>query len=164
MRGQGAVQVKFVTRSGTQRVHGQRLLLLTRNDRCNANTWFNNRNGVAKAKLRQNQGGCRAGGPIVIPRLFDGHNKAFFFGNFEAVASTPSDTTRNRIVLNTDAQSGNLRYPVSRAVPRPSTCCSSRRRTVRPAAAGSDDAADACPTSAAATGRAGTLARRSIRT
>ena len=106
--GQGAVQVKFVTRSGTNAFTGSGYFY-KRNDSFNANTWFNNRNGVAKAKLRQNQIGGRAGGPIVIPGLFDGHNKAFFFGNFEQV-STPSDTTRQRTMLNAAAAAGNFTY------------------------------------------------------
>ncbi len=106
--GQGAVQVKFVTRSGTNAFTGSGYFY-NRNDRFNANTWFNNRNGVNKAKLRQNQIGGRVGGPIVIPGLFDGHNKAFFFGNFEQV-STPSDTTRQRTMLNAAAAAGNFTY------------------------------------------------------
>lgn len=107
--GQGAVQVKFVTRSGGNTFTGSAYHYY-RNDKLNANTWFNNRNGVAKAKLLQNQGGFRAGGPIVIPKVVDGHNKAFFFVNYEE-SRQPSDTTRNRTVLNTDAQLGIFRYP-----------------------------------------------------
>src|SRR5207248_11323124 len=51
----------------------------------------------------------RAGGPIVFPG-FDGHNKAFFFVNYEEVHQ-PSDVTRNnRTVLNPSAQAGNYSY------------------------------------------------------
>ena len=107
--GQGAVQVKFVTRSGTNHLDGSGYYYY-RSDKLNANTWFNNRNGVDKAKLLQKQGGIRAGGPIVLPGLFDGHNKAFFFFNYEQVTQ-PSDTTRNnRIILNTAAMSGDYSY------------------------------------------------------
>ena len=107
--GQGAVQVKFVTRSGTNNFTGSGYYY-ARRDRFNANTWFNNRNGVAKAKLKQDQGGFRAGGPIFIPGLVDGHNKAFFFVNYEELHQ-PSDVTRNnRTVLNTSAQAGNYCY------------------------------------------------------
>ena len=107
--GQGAVQVKFVTRSGTNTFTGSGYYF-GRRDWLNANTWFNNRDGVKKAKLRQNQSGFRAGGPIVIPGLFDGHNKAFFFFNYEELRQ-PSDVTRsNRNVLSTGAQAGNYCY------------------------------------------------------
>ena len=126
--GQGAVQVKFVTRSGTNNFTGSGYYYY-RSDKLNANTWFNNRNGVAKAKLKQNQIGGRVGGPIVIPGLFDGHNKAFFFVNYEEFRQ-PSDTTRNRTMLNPAAAAGNFTYgsdddqPAGaggRATARPST-------------------------------------------
>src|SRR3954469_10748772 len=107
--GQGAVQVKFVTRSGTNNFTGSGYYF-GRRDWLNANTWFNNRDGVSKAKLRQNQTGFRAGGPIVIPGLFDGHNKAFFFANYEELRQ-PNDVTRNnRNVLSPAAQAGNYCY------------------------------------------------------
>jgi hypothetical protein len=106
--GSGAVQVKFVTRSGTNAFTGSGYYYY-RSDRLNANTWFNNRNGVAKAKLKQNQMGTRAGGPIMIPGLFDGRGKAFFFANYEEVRQ-PSDTTRNRTMLNAAATAGNFNY------------------------------------------------------
>jgi hypothetical protein len=106
--GSGAVQVKFVTRSGTNAFAGSGYYYY-RSDRLNANTWFNNRNGVAKATLKQNQMGTRAGGPIMIPGLFDGRGKAFFFFNYEEVRQ-PSQTTRNRTMLNTGATAGNFTY------------------------------------------------------
>src|SRR4051812_28711016 len=105
--GGGAVQIKFVTRSGTNDFTGSGYEYY-RSDRLNANTWFNNRNGVAKAKLKQNQFGFRAGGPIMLPG-FDGRNKAFFFVNYEELRQ-PSDTTRNRTILNPSAQAGNFCY------------------------------------------------------
>ena len=100
------MQIKFVTRSGTNTFTGSGYDYY-RSDKLNANTWFNNRNGVAKPKLKQNQSGVRVGGPIVIPGLFDGHNKAFFFVNYEELRQ-PSDTTRNRTVLNPAAAGGQL--------------------------------------------------------
>jgi hypothetical protein len=106
--GQGAVQVKFVTRSGTNQFTGSGYYF-GRRDWLNANTWFNNRDGVAKAKLRQNQSGFRAGGPIVLPG-FDGHNKAFFFFNYEELRQPNEVTRNNRNVLSAAAQAGNYCY------------------------------------------------------
>jgi len=107
--GQGAAQVKFVTRSGTNSFTGSGYYF-GRRDWLNANTWFNNRDGVPKAKLRQNQTGFRAGGPIFIPGVYDGHNKAFFFFNYEELRQ-PNDVTRNnRNVLTPAAQAGNYCY------------------------------------------------------
>ena len=106
--GNGAIQIKFVTRSGTNNFTGSGYEYY-RSDKLNANTWFNNRQTVAKPKLKQNQTGIRAGGPIVIPGLMDGHNKAFFFFNYEELRQ-PSDTTRNRTILNAAAQNGTFCY------------------------------------------------------
>src|SRR5688572_8200850 len=106
--GQGAVQVKFVTRSGTNTFTGSGYYF-GRRDWLNANTWFNNRDGVKKAKLRQNQGGFRAGGPIVLPG-FDGRNKAFFFFNYEELRQPNEVTRNNRNVLSPAAQAGSYCY------------------------------------------------------
>ncbi len=104
----GAAQIKFVTRSGSNNFTGSAYEYY-RGDKYNANTWFNNARGVAKVPLKQNQTGFRVGGPIVIPSLFDGHNKAFFFVNYEEFHA-PSAQTRTRTVLNQSAQSGNYCY------------------------------------------------------
>ena len=112
--GQGAVQIKFVTRSGTNQFTGSAYHYY-RNDALNANTWFNNRDGLDKPALLQHQAGFRLGGPIVIPKLFDGHNKAFFFVNYEEFHQ-PSDITRNRTILNPDAQQGVFRYETASSV------------------------------------------------
>ncbi len=106
--GQGAVQIKFVTRAGTNQYTGSGYHYY-RNDALNANTWFNNRDGVEKGALLQNQVGARFGGPVVIPGLFNGRNKAFFFVNYEEFRQ-PSDTTRTRTLLNPDAQKGIFSY------------------------------------------------------
>ncbi|HEX6973200.1 MAG TPA: TonB-dependent receptor [Vicinamibacterales bacterium] len=105
--GQGAVQIKFVTRSGTNQYTGSAYHYY-RNDALNANTWFNNRSGVEKADLLQNQFGARFGGPLIIPGVL-ARGKAFFFGNYEELRQ-PSDTTRNRGLLTPSAIAGNYSY------------------------------------------------------
>ena len=105
--GQGAVQVKFVTRGGTNNYTGSGYWYY-RSDKLNANTWFNNRAGTPKASLKQNQVGARFGGPLIIPGLVD-RGKAFFFGNYEELQQ-PSDTTRNRQLMKPAAQQGNFTY------------------------------------------------------
>ena len=63
----------------------------------------------------------------MIPGLFDGHNKAFFFVNYEELRQ-PSDVTRNnRTVLNPAAQARQLLLPGGAA----STCSRWRRPTGR---------------------------------
>ena len=103
----GAAQIKFVTRSGSNSFTGSGYEYF-RSDKLNANTWFNNAKGVAKVPLKQNQTGFRVGGPIVVPG-FDGHNKAFFFANYEE-SHSPSALTRTRTTLSPSAQAGNYCY------------------------------------------------------
>ena len=105
--GQGAVQIKFSTRSGSNTYTGSGYHYF-RSDKLNANTWFSNRAGTAKAKLKQNQTGARFGGPLIIPGLLD-RGKAFFFGNYEEL-SQPSQTTRTRVLLTPAAQAGTYTY------------------------------------------------------
>ena len=55
------------------------------------------------------QYGGRVGGPIIIPGLYDGRNKAFFFFNMEHQYQ-PSEATRTRTILNPQAQQGVFAY------------------------------------------------------
>lgn len=73
-----------VTRSGTNDVHGS-LYEFFRNDKLNANDFFANRSGTKRAPFRFNQFGGTFGGPVYIPKLYDGRNKTFFFTNVELV-------------------------------------------------------------------------------
>jgi hypothetical protein len=114
--GQGAVNIRFVTRSGSNRLNGSSYFYL-RHDALNANTWFNNRDlapdpetGKApKTALRQYQPGARVGGPIVIPGLFDGLDKAFFLVNYEETRS-PSNGTLQRTIMSPASESGRFLY------------------------------------------------------
>jgi hypothetical protein len=113
--GQGAAQISFTTRRGTNRFTGS-VYEYFRRDWLNANTWFNNRdlppgpNGKApQAKLKFDNYGIRMGGPIRIPGLFNGKDRAFFFFNLEE-SRQPADVTRNRIILSPSAQQGVFQY------------------------------------------------------
>jgi len=72
----GGAYVNITSRSGTNEYHGQ-LYEFLRNDKLNANTFFNNRGGVARAPFRYNQFGGAAGGPAI-------KNKLFWFFNWES--------------------------------------------------------------------------------
>jgi hypothetical protein len=106
---QGAVQIKFVTKSGTNNWDGT-VYEYFRHDALNANTWFNNRDlppdpatGKApKAQLRNYQQGIAQGGPIV-------KNKAFFFFNYEE-SRQPASNTLQRTVLTPAAAAGVFSY------------------------------------------------------
>jgi hypothetical protein len=109
--GHGAVGINFVTRSGTNQFLGSAYEYY-RAPQLNTNAWFNERNGLPKNDVKLNQYGFRQGGPISIPGLFDGHNKAFFFVNYEELR-LPNNFSRTRTVLHPRAQEGWFRYTVT---------------------------------------------------
>src|SRR5204862_5980006 len=82
--GSGAVTMAFTTRSGSNRFTGSAYEYY-RNPDFNTNYVFNEINHQGKNDVKLNQFGARFGGPIVIPGLYDGHNKAFFFVHYEQI-------------------------------------------------------------------------------
>src|SRR5262249_15656009 len=70
------------TRSGTNQYHGAVYWFL-RNDNLNANSFFNNRVGSKKSEFKQNTYGASFGGPIRIPKFYNGRDKTHYFFNFE---------------------------------------------------------------------------------
>lgn len=77
----GAV-INAVVKSGTNQVRGDVFEYL-RNEAFNANDYFSNLNGLARPEYRQNQFGGTIGGPVYIPKLYDGRNKTFFFFDYQ---------------------------------------------------------------------------------
>ena len=73
-----------VTKGGTNDLHFSAYEFL-RNDKLNANDFFANRSGTNRAPFRFNQFGGSIGGPVVIPKLYNGKNRTFFFFNTEIV-------------------------------------------------------------------------------
>ncbi len=79
--------ISVVTKSGTNTVHGSAYDYV-RNDDFNANNFFNNLYGVPRSILKRHQFGGALGGPIEIPHLFNGKDKAFFFVNYQGQRQT----------------------------------------------------------------------------
>jgi hypothetical protein len=85
----------FTTKSGTNQFHGTAYDIL-QNEDLNANSWFNNafaaqcapgdtgcRDQYAPAPDKKNDYGVNLGGPVLIPKLYNGRNRSFFFFNWE---------------------------------------------------------------------------------
>jgi hypothetical protein len=106
--GGGAVQIKFVTRSGTNQFDTS-IYHYFRHPSLNTNYFFNEVNGLDKNRVIVHTYGGRVGGPIVIPGVFDGRGKAFFFSNFEHFHQ-PTEATRTRTILTPEAQTGLFRW------------------------------------------------------
>ena len=74
--------VLLVTRSGSNDFHGGAYEFF-KNDKLNANDWNSNRLGQPKGVFHDNVFGFTFGGPVWIPKLYNGRNKTFFFLNYE---------------------------------------------------------------------------------
>ncbi len=85
--------VEVVTKSGTNEYHGN-LFEYLRNDDLDANNFFANAAGIPRPHFERNQFGGTLGGPVYIPHLYSGHNKTFFFVDYEGLrASSPVTAT-----------------------------------------------------------------------
>jgi hypothetical protein len=85
----GGIQ-EYVTRSGTNAVHGAALFNWKR-DIFDANSWAQNQNPAARTyngslhaqaqrlKERYNEEGGYAGGPVYLPHIYDGRNRTFWY-------------------------------------------------------------------------------------
>jgi hypothetical protein len=71
-------QVDVITKSGTNAIHGSAYEFL-RNDYFDANGYANNFLGTHIPPYRYNVFGFSLGGPVYIPRVYNGHSKTFFF-------------------------------------------------------------------------------------
>jgi hypothetical protein len=78
--GRGAAVVSGVTRSGTNTLHGSAWEFL-RNDAMDARSFFSS----DVPKLRFHQFGVTAGGPVWIPKLYNGRNRSFWFFSYQGL-------------------------------------------------------------------------------
>src|SRR5579872_1998940 len=80
--GGGIINVVF--KSGTNALHGS-LYDFLRNSALDSNNFFANRSGLPLASFKRNQFGGSAGGPVYLPKLYNGRNKTFFLVDYEGL-------------------------------------------------------------------------------
>jgi hypothetical protein len=121
----GGAVLNVTIKSGTNNLHGTAYEFL-RNSDLDANNFFNNANGAPIAPFKQNQFGFSVGAPILIPKVYDGKNRTFFFFDYQGtrirtgqtfLATVPTDAMRqgnfspvNGVAFNTiyDPNTGTL--------------------------------------------------------
>ena len=84
----GAV-TEVETKSGSNQFHGTAWEFL-RNDKLNANSFFNNRSGVRRPGFRRNEFGVTAGGPAI-------RNRTFLFGDYQGIRLAQPQTQTSTI-------------------------------------------------------------------
>ena len=115
-----------VTKSGTDQIHGSAFEFV-RNAAFDAKNFFDHASEVDPRRLPpfvRNEFGATAGGPVVLPNLYDGRNKTFFFAEYQGfrqvlgttqVFAVP--TAAEREGIDTTAFPGDtLTVPVSPAI------------------------------------------------
>ena len=119
-RGAGGA-IYFNLKSGTNQVHGSGLYYL-QNEFLNANDWNNNLQLAAdpnstksttrnflRPRARRSDGGGSFGGPVVIPKVYDGRNKTFFYVALERMVERKGGpTTLSLSVPLPEMWNGNL--------------------------------------------------------
>ncbi|QOY87373.1 TonB-dependent receptor [Paludibaculum fermentans] len=104
--------VNIVTKSGTNDPHGS-LYYFARNDAFDARNAF----AATKSPFRYHQYGGTIGGPVVLPKIYNGKDKTFFFFNYEGwqnrrfasnILSVPIEEQRNGNFSNLRDASGKL--------------------------------------------------------
>jgi hypothetical protein len=99
--GNGQGVISMVTKSGTNQYHGSASYRL-RNEALNANGLYNNSRAIRRPMYRVNEGGGTIGGPVIIPKLFNGKDKLFFFASFSRL--THADPVTYLGTVPTDKQ------------------------------------------------------------
>ena len=74
--------LSFVSKSGTNQFHGSAFEYL-RNQDFDAKGFFADANNQPKQIYKQNNFGVTAGGPVYLPKIYNGKNKTFFFASYE---------------------------------------------------------------------------------
>ena len=108
-------QIQLATKSGTNEFHGS-LREYFRTDKTAANSFFNNRNGIQRAKLQRNQFGGSFSGPLYLPgfneggpALMGGKDRLFFFFDYEG-RRDDSEATATRTVPLQHLREGRIGY------------------------------------------------------
>ncbi len=84
--------MSMVLKGGTNRLHGT-LFEFVRNDLFDARNFF----ADSKPKLRRNQFGAVADGPVWIPKIYDGRNRTFFMFSWESFRQSIGDIRLSRV-------------------------------------------------------------------
>jgi hypothetical protein len=111
---QPGAQISLQSRSGTNQYHGTAFEYL-RNYAFDANNWFNDYSTtpLPKPQERQNDFGGVLGGPLTIPQLFSGKDRAFLFFSYEGLRLTqPSAATIYYVPSNGTYNTGTYANPL----------------------------------------------------
>src|SRR4051794_25727139 len=103
----GGGVMTFVAKSGTNQFHGSAYEFL-RNTDFDANDFFSNKAGKARQIYKQNDFGATVGGPVWIPKVYNGRNKTFFFFSYEGFRNRNGATNATATVPTPEMYNGDF--------------------------------------------------------
>ncbi len=95
--------VELVTKSGTNNFHGQ-IYELNQNNHLQGKVFHQ---GGSVPYLQHNEYGFQVGGPVWFPKIYNGHNKTFFFADFEWIKQNANKLVQDTLPTKSETQ-GNL--------------------------------------------------------
>src|SRR6266436_221420 len=97
----------FAIKSGGNDYHGTAFDLF-RNTSLDANSWINNFNGTPRPADHQNDFGGSLGGPVRIPKLYNGKEKTFFFFSYEQYRNNQGTAVTDTLPTQAELQNGDF--------------------------------------------------------
>ncbi len=101
--GRGFGVINFTMRSGSNRFHGG-LFEFFRNDKLDARPFF----AAARPRVRFNEWGGSFGGPVSIPKLYNGKDRTFFNFNYTGLRNQPALNGTLVSLPSTDFKQGDF--------------------------------------------------------
>ncbi|MFN7933968.1 MAG: TonB-dependent receptor [Bryobacteraceae bacterium] len=95
----------FASKSGTNRFHGTAFDFL-RNDWVDARGFF----ALTRSIYRQNDFGMTVSGPVVIPKVYNGKNRSFYFVSYEGFRNRVGANNTNLTVPTPEMYKGDFQY------------------------------------------------------
>ncbi len=92
----GGGVINVIYKSGSNTAHGSAYEFL-RNSVMDANNWFSNRLGAPLASFKRSQFGASLGGPVLLPKIYNGRNKTFFFADYEGLRQRSATTITSTV-------------------------------------------------------------------
>src|SRR5690242_11019580 len=105
--------VNVVTKSGTNALHGD-VFEFNRNAVFNARNFF----AARRDQLKRNQFGGTLGGPVVIPRLYNGTNKTFFFLGYQGTRIRNTGLGKTAFIPTVEELNGDFSGVLNASDPR----------------------------------------------
>ena len=107
-----------IVKSGTNKFHGS-LYELHRDASLDAHNFFENLGGIPKAPFIWNEFGGSAGGPVYIPKIYNGKDKTFIFGAYDVSRLKLGTTFSSRAPSSAQIQQATALLAAKGITPNP---------------------------------------------